>query len=507
MQPTHGLRATLPTELYTVAQIRQRERDGIARIGDEYVLMQRAAAAAWAVVQSEWSTPGRMVVMLGAGNNAGDGLLLAVLAQQGGWQVLCYDVLSSTQVPECYQRARQEANAAGVVIASWPGTLPDDTELLVDALLGIGLNREISAELTQVVHAINAHSAPVLALDIATGLCADRGILLGAAVQATLTITFLALKRGLFTADGPDVSGHLHCASLTCSQWRPAASSANAICQRISATAQHSASAYLPVRHGNGHKGLYGHALLVGGDHGMGGAVMLAAEACARSGAGRTRCATRGAHVAPLLQRCPEVMVHEVVSGLALQALLPSVTAIACGPGLGVGSWSELLLQTVLQAEVPLVLDADALTMLSSPSWQQTFAHREVVLTPHPGEAARLLAITTATVQQDRFAAALAISQRYHAVVVLKGQGTIIASPSGALALCSDGNAGMSSAGMGDVLTGVVVAALAQGLSAWQAACVAVCAHSYAADRAAQHGGMRGMLASDVVDQLRGVMN
>lgn len=506
MQPTHGYRADLPTTLLTVAQVRQRERDAIAQLGDDFVLMRRAAKAAWDTVCDYWPKPGCMAVMLGAGNNAGDGLLLAILAQQGGWQVVCYDVLTSTQSPACYQRARQEAMAAGVVIESWEGRLVGDVDLLVDGLLGIGLDRELSPSLVAAIDTMNAHAVPVLALDIATGLCADRGIVLGASVQATVTVTFLALKRGLFTAEGPDVSGHIHCAPLTCAQWLPTATMADDVCQRISANLHHRPAEVLPKRRGNGHKGMYGHALVVGGDHGMGGAVLLAAEACARSGAGRTRCATRAAHVAPLLQRCPEVMVHEVVSGLALQALLPSVTAIACGPGLGLGSWSELLLQIALQTDLPLVLDADALTMLSSPSWQQTFVQREVILTPHPGEAARLLGVSTHDIQQDRFAAASALSQRYQAVVVLKGQGTLIASPEGRLALCSDGNAGMSSAGMGDVLTGVIVAALAQGLDAWRAACVGVCAHSHAADVAAQQG-MRGMLASDVVGQLRGVIN
>ena len=205
--------------------------------------------------------------------------------------------------------------------------------------------------------------------------------------------------------------------------------------------------------------------------------------------------------------RRPEVMVRAVESGLELQPLLSRAAVLAVGPGLGQSSWSELLLQQVLGDERPLLLDADALNILASPGWRCDFAGRDAVLTPHPGEAARLLGCSIAEVQADRFAAARKLAQEYQAVVVLKGQGSLIAAPDGRLALCTDGNPGMSSGGMGDVLSGVIAALLAQGMTPWAAARYGVCLHSAAADMVAARYGQRGLLASDLMMMLRELIN
>ncbi|NCU21510.1 NAD(P)H-hydrate dehydratase, partial [Candidatus Falkowbacteria bacterium] len=320
--------------------------------------------------------------------------------------------------------------------------------------------------------------------------------------QADLTVTFIGVKRGLLTADGPDLCGELAFAALT--QLPLAAPAAG---ERISWHSLQRSGQCLPARRGNVHKGDFGHVLLVGGEQGFGGAVLLAAEACARSGAGLVSVATRPQHITALLTRCPTVMAHAVNSGLELQPLVMRADVLALGPGLGQGSWGELLLQQVLQAAQPLVLDADALNLLASPAWRCDFADRPVVLTPHPGEAARLLGSTIAAVQADRFAAARQLAQQYQAVVVLKGQGSIVAEPDGRLAVCSDGNPGMSSAGMGDVLTGIVAALLAQGMSAGAAARYAVCLHAAAADVWAGQHGRRGMLASDLAAVVQELVN
>jgi hydroxyethylthiazole kinase-like uncharacterized protein yjeF len=247
--------------------------------------------------------------------------------------------------------------------------------------------------------------------------------------------------------------------------------------------------------------------LVIGGESGFGGAAMMAVEAAGRIGAGLVSCATRPEHVPALLTRRPEVMALGVNSGLELAPAIQRATVLAIGPGLGQTSWSELLLQQVLGAQQPVVLDADALNLLASPGWHCEFSERVAVLTPHPGEAARMLGMTVAEVQTDRFASARLLAQRYQAVVVLKGQGSLIADPSGRVALCTDGNPGMSCGGMGDVLTGVIAALLAQGLNAWDAACLGVCCHSAAADVAVADAGVRGLLATDLMPILRELIN
>jgi len=246
--------------------------------------------------------------------------------------------------------------------------------------------------------------------------------------------------------------------------------------------------------------------LIIGGDSGMGGAAAMAAEAAGRCGAGLVSCATRTEHVMPILVRRPEVMVKGLESGLELQPMMAKASVLAIGPGLGHSSWAELMLQQVLASDLPLVLDADALNILSSPGWRRDFGGRDVILTPHPGEAARLLECSVADIQRDRFAAVRQLAERYQAVVVLKGQGSLVADADGRVALCTDGNPGMSSGGMGDVLTGVLAALLAQHMPVYDAACFGVSVHSAAADLAAKQG-QRGMLATDLMMYLRELMN
>ena len=352
---------------------------------------------------------------------------------------------------------------------------------------------------------MNAHLADVLSLDLPSGLNADSGQIMGSAVEASLTVTFIGVKQGLLTSDGPDVSGEVAFASLAIDPLIYHQEPAN--CERISWDRLERLGQRLSARRGNSHKGEFGHVMVVGGDHGMGGAVAMAVEAAGRCGSGLIRCATRSEHVTPILVRRPEAMVRAVESGLELQPLLEKSTVIACGPGLGQSSWSELLLQQVLHAESPMVLDADGLNLLASPGWKRSFAERDVIITPHPGEAARLLGTSIEQVQADRFTAARQLAQDYDAIVVLKGQGTLIATPEGKVALCTDGNPGMACGGMGDVLTGVIAALLAQGMSTWQAARYGVCIHSGAADLAAAANGQRGLLATDLMPYLRELMN
>ncbi|HNL32679.1 MAG TPA: NAD(P)H-hydrate dehydratase, partial [Pseudomonadales bacterium] len=254
------------------------------------------------------------------------------------------------------------------------------------------------------------------------------------------------------------------------------------------------------------HKGMFGHLLIIGGNHGYGGAVSIAAEAALRAGAGLVTIATRGAHLSALLARRPEAMVRAVESGQDLEPLLALPTVILLGPGLGQDAWAEQMVQRVLGSDLPLVVDADGLNLLAR---RATPVHRENwILTPHPGEAARLLGCDSREVEADRFAAVQQLAERHGGVALLKGAGTLVASAAvgGGIALCAAGNPGMASGGMGDLLSGLIAALLAQQLSLVDAARAGVLLHAMAGDEAAG-GNERGLLATDLLAPLRRWVN
>jgi ADP-dependent NAD(P)H-hydrate dehydratase / NAD(P)H-hydrate epimerase len=262
-------------------------------------------------------------------------------------------------------------------------------------------------------------------------------------------------------------------------------------------------AAHLPARARDAHKGDNGHVLAIGGDHGTAGAIRLCGEAALRTGAGLVSVATRAENLLALNAARAELMAHAVHGPQELQSLLERATVLAVGPGLGQSAWGHALWLTALDSGKPLVLDADGLNLLAREGRQ---FHTPAVMTPHPGEAARLLASTTAEIQKDRFAAARSLAKRYGAVVVLKGSGSLIADPDGRLDVCTWGNPGMATGGMGDLLTGVIAALMAQGCNAWQAACMGVGLHARAGDIAARDGE-RGLLASDLLQPLRTLGN
>jgi NAD(P)H-hydrate epimerase len=261
--------------------------------------------------------------------------------------------------------------------------------------------------------------------------------------------------------------------------------------------------AWLPPRPRDSHKGDNGHVLCIGGDHGSGGAIVLCAQAALRTGAGLASVATRSAHVPALLARQPEAMAHAVESPDALAPLLERADVVAIGPGLGQGEWGSALFASALAAAKPLVLDADALNLIAS---SPRALPADAIMTPHPGEAARLLGSDVAAVQADRGRAAQALVERYGAVVVLKGAGTIAAAPARVPRIVAAGNPGMATGGMGDLLTGVIAALRAQGLPAFDAASCGALLHAHAGDLAARDGE-RGLLPSDLLPCLRRCAN
>lgn len=486
-----------PVELFDSAAARRIDAQATALLGgDGYGLMQRAGQAAWQCVLQHWPQARRIVVACGPGNNGGDGYVLARLARQSGCEVSVLHAPGVAPRSGLAQRACTDYLAIGGHIELSFACLAR-AELIVDALYGIGLVRAPEAADATLIRAINHSGVPVLALDVPSGVDADSGNVPGEAVRAARVLEFIVAHRGLYTGAALEYTGHRQLAELGV----PAAAfdgvAAAARRWLEPALAQH-----LPRRRLNTHKGESGRVLCVGGNHGAGGAVMLAAEAAMRTGAGLTHVATRSLHVAALLARCPEAMVHAVEDPAMVAALLPRADVLALGPGLDQDAWSRALYAAALACGKPLVIDADALNLLAL----EPQPVPQAVLTPHPGEAARLLATDIAAVQRDRFAAAQALAERYAAVVVLKGAGTIVAQAGQPPRVIAAGNPGMAVGGMGDLLTGVIAALCAQGLPLFEAASAGALLHAAAGDAAAAEGE-RGLLPRDLLPRLRALAN
>ena len=377
--------------------------------------------------------------------------------------------------------------------------MDEEADLVVDAIFGTGLSRAPDGVWAELVTAINASGAKVLALDVPSGLNAANGACPGVAVQADATVTFIVAKQGLFTASGPDRCGSLFCDDLAVpSEYVPPGMATSSLLL----IGDH--DELLQPRARDSHKGDYGHVLVIGGNRGTPGAAWLAATAAARSGAGLVSIATRD-HNCSALARYPEIMVHEVEHAGELEALLRAASVCAIGPGLGKDAWARELLARVLEHDCPLLLDADALNLLAEEPPSGT-GDRNWILTPHPKEAARLLGCSSAQVQADRFAAAAKLQQRYGGVALLKGSGSIVADGAGS-AVVYGGNPGMACGGMGDALTGIIAALAAQGMVPATAAKLGACIHAAAGDAAAASGGERGLQASDLLPWVRRMCN
>ena len=459
--------------------------------------MTRAAEAALNEALARFPNAKRWQVICGSGNNGGDGYVLARLAAGRGIGVSVLMLSEPDALQGDAATAIQDFAAEGGAAATYDGLLDAEAELLVDALLGSGLERDLEGRYAEVVEAIKQHAAPVLSLDIPSGLNADTGRVMGVAVRADLTVTFVGLKRGLFLNEGPDYVGDLRFADLNI----PAECRAReqpALQRMDEATIK----TLLAPRKRDAHKGDFGHVLIVGGGPGMSGAVRLCGEAALRSGAGLVSVATHPSHHAMIASGRPELMCHAVETANDLAPLLKRATVIALGPGLGTGKWSQSMFSKVLKSDLPMVVDADALNLLSKSELRKT----DWILTPHPGEAARLIDCSTAEVQEDRGGAVKNIAEKYGGTAILKGSGSLVTAGDGPCWLCTAGNPGMAVPGMGDVLTGIIAALRAQGLTAEMAAVAGVDIHARAGDAAAA-SGQRGMLASDLLQELRAWVN
>lgn len=486
--------------LYTNAQIREIE----AYVKQEAIyteaeMMNSAGSAAWKVLREEWPEAKKIAVFCGKGNNGGDAFVLARLAKEAGFEVQAFSPVPLTQMRGQAREAAEKALKNGLDLkigTSLEGL--ESADVLVDGLLGSGLQGPVEAPYANWIATINTLKKPILALDVPSGISVDTGVVLGSAIEATVTLTFIGLKQGLFTGNAPAHCGQIRLDTLNIPDTVFAKVPAHTDILQWERLKE-----LLPKRRLDAHKGHYGHVLVIGGDYGMGGAIRMASEAAMRVGAGLVSVATRPEHVSVVNCMRPEIMCHKVTSAGDLESLLSRATVIVIGPGLGQSEWSASLFNRVLSTDHNKILDADALNLLSQSPRQSD----QWVLTPHPGEAARLLHKTVPEVQANRFLSAKMIQKEYGGVAVLKGVGTLIQGENRVCKLSRQGNPGMASGGMGDVLSGVIGGFLAQGLSLQEAAELGVFVHSMAADRAATAGGERGLLACDLMEHLREIVN
>jgi hydroxyethylthiazole kinase-like uncharacterized protein yjeF len=506
-----------PTAIYSAAQVRALDAFEIGhRHVPSFTLMTRAAQSAFDILRARWPQARRILVVCGGGNNGGDGYVLARLAREAGLDAQVVAATPPAKLAGDARRAHGDWQAAGgstISATEFKGGsplagIPGAADVIVDALLGIGLAGPLRADTLAMIRAINGYGRPVLALDVPSGIDSDTGAVHDAAVRAEVTVCFVAFKSGLFLGAGPEHAGVVQLEDL--GVVAPAMPQFSPLMHR---TSEAELALRLPPRARDSHKGTHGRVLVVGGGPGMPGALRLAGEAALRVGAGLVTVAGAPENLVPVTSARPELIYLPTAGPESMGEVLRAASVVAMGPGLGTSTWAQALWKKVIGVpDKPVILDADALNLLALAPVRLP---AEWVLTPHPGEAARLLETETGAIQSDRLGAVREIHARYGAVTVLKGAGTLVASSNdGAVevAICERGNPGMATAGMGDVLTGVIAGVLAQLLDGPTAGASALSArlgvliHALAGDAAAG-GGQRGLIASDVIGELRGQVN
>lgn len=500
----------------TAAEMRAIDRATIEAGTPGLRLMERAGEAVALVLRRDFAAALRRgtLVVAGRGNNGGDGLVVARLLRRrrSKVEVVLVGERGALSTDASANLGRLE-RAGGRVDPFDRIGIDGFVERLrragvvVDALFGTGIRAPLDGRSIAVIEAMNAAEAPVVAVDVPSGLDADRGMPLESAVQATTTVTFAFPKVGLLLHPGVDLAGEVVVADIGV-----AAAAVAAVRPRHALIAEGFLPRRVPPRALDSHKGSYGHVLVVGGSRGKIGAVAITARAAFRSGAGLVTVAGVAPDLGLVLSVTPEVMTAplperggEPLAGKApggVAKLLAGKSAVVVGPGLGTGDGAEQVLRAVLASDLPVVVDADGLNLLADDVQALRERDAETVLTPHPGEMGRLVGRSTAEVQADRLELARALASSTGAVVVLKGARTLIAAPDGAVVINATGNPGMASGGMGDALAGIVGSLLAQGVPPFDAAAAAVHWHGLAGDRVAARLGDAGILASDVIDEL-----
>ncbi|MCZ6827767.1 MAG: NAD(P)H-hydrate dehydratase [Gammaproteobacteria bacterium] len=487
----------LPKNLYLASQVREFDRRAIEDHEiPGYTLMSRAGEAVFAIVRERWPAAATLAIVCGAGNNAGDGLVVARLAMAASLNVHLMTLRPGDELGGDAATAWQDFKAAGGEAVEFSESLLESADVIVDGILGTGLDRPVGGSFADAIDSINEQGKPVLALDIPSGMSADTGLSMGTTIKAAVTVSFVALKAGLFLGRGPGLCGEIFFAGLNVPD--AVYDDGDPVAELLQ---KDEIPRLLPPRAKSAHKGKFGHVLIVGGGPGMPGAACLAGEAALRSGAGLVSVATHPEHLDFFAGR-PELMCHGIDEPGQLAALVEKADVIALGPGLGQSDWAKRLWGAVIAIDRPLVIDADGLNWLA----QFPAQRNDWILTPHPGEAARLLDTESKAIQEDRLAAVLSLQKKCGGVAVLKGAGTLINDGHGLPALCRFGNPGMAGPGMGDVLTGLIAGLLAQTRDVASSARVGVLVHALAGDDASGDGE-RGLVAGDLMDWIRKWVN
>ena len=479
------------SRLFTAHQIRLMDQMLI----DEYgipglTLMSRAADASVDLLRERYPLARRVIIFCGTGNNAGDGYLVAAKLQDRAIDALVVQVGDPQKLGEDASTARNRCAQQAVPIMAWDAFQrggPEQADVLVDALLGLGTTGPARKPFAQAIDWLNAQQVPIIALDVPSGLHPDYGVAEGAAVHASHTVTFIAPKLGLAAEQGPDYSGEVSVAQLGAPDgfFDPFEEQGVDVIEPSA----------IPRRSRAAHKGHFGHVLVVAGGEGMAGAGLLAASAALRTGAGLVTLATHPSHAPNLAAYQPELMVQGVSDADPMTPLFERATVVAVGPGLGQSEWSKALFKKVMDSGLPMVMDADALNLLAERPSQLPNA----ILTPHPKEAARMLGASA--VSRDRLEVLRALQDRYQSVVVLKGAATLVHDSKRAL-INQTGAPAMATAGMGDALTGCIAGLVAQGLALGQAAAQGVAHHGRAGEWASADLGEVAVVASDVIARL-----
>ncbi len=490
---------SLTQKLYRADQVRTHEQTAAKELGLEmYSLMQRAGKAVFEECLNLIPNVDNYLIVVGVGNNAGDGYVAALQAKLAGKNVTLCAIEPDREVQGDVARARHDWEANGGHVKPFTLDHLKKTDIVIDALLGTGIKGTIRSEFAIVIDAINAASIPVLSIDVPSGLDADTGESLGRCIEADVTVTFIGVKMGLTTGAGKQSCGKLIYNDLGVGKTftKHARSDANAL------DLAHFNG--LPPRRINSHKGSYGRLLCIGGNLGMSGAIRLTAEAALRTGTGLVKVFCHEESKTQVCSGRPELMV--ICEGL--EEALEWATCIAIGPGLGRNEWSNAVFDKVMEYcqkhPKSVVIDADALNLKAVNT--SFVALPNCVLTPHTGEASRLLNVSIDEVEANRFNYARQCAERYDAVCVLKGAGTIVDNQKTSW-VCRHGNPGMATAGMGDVLTGVISSLMSQGIDKDIACQFGVSIHAKAGDMVAEKYGQRGMLASDLFENLRILVN
>jgi len=501
----------LPLPLYRAEQARQLDQLAIEeeRVSG-FELMLSAGREAFRTLLKNWPDCQSLTLFCGGGNNGGDGYIIARLAKQQNMKVELVALVDPSSLTGEAAEAFAWASEVGIAISAWtedwqPNSVNDE-HIVIDALLGTGLTGEVRSPFDQAIEKINQLPVPILAIDIPSGLCSDTGRALGCAVRASHTITFIGVKQGLLTGQGPDFTGQLSYARLDVS---------DAVFDQVPVNVIRAdwwmLADSIPERARSAHKGQFGKVLVIGGEKGMAGAAIMAAESACRVGAGLVYLATRSEHVSASVVRCPEVMAYGVTTAEELTLLLKKADVVVIGPGLGQSDWSRMLFTAFVDFDRECALhskklkhcivDADALNLVAQDN-SPIMTHW--IMTPHSGEAARLLKCTTTEIENDRFQALDQLERTIGGQFILKGAGTLVSARGKHQQawLANTGNPGMASGGMGDVLAGILGGLAAQPVPENCLLPLAVTLHGEAANFAAKKTTEMSLCATDVIQSV-----